>query len=307
MEGPPHAHGRALYQLPSGARGVVARADGRQRVGNSGLDLPAKGVERVDGRRCLSTPVHPIIDPCSDVPGPFWEDHGDIWSVYLEGVVMPTSLTVLLVIAGVIYVMWRRLRGEPLQAKRLVVLPAVFSALGIVDLTGPRVPHLSPEAIAFLVAGASVSLVLGAARGATIELFSQGGFLGQRYRLATVVLWGALIASKLVLALVAHVTGASGGTGLMLCLGLSLAGEAAVVAPRALSTGVPFAPAPNRSRPSRAQGPTRLVHRCGLTGDDIVRLGVGQWREHARPVPAGLVSPARRGERRRPVALAELA
>jgi hypothetical protein len=166
---------------------------------------------------------------------------------------IPTPITVLLVVAGVLYVMWRRLQGEPLQAKRLLALPIVFSVLGIFDLTGSGT-RLRPESVAFLVAGSLISFVLGAARGATVELFSRDGHLWQRYRGVTVALWGAVIASKLVLALVAHLVGAAGGTDVMLALGLSLAGEAALVAPRALSTGVPFAPAPKRSNGDRAMG-----------------------------------------------------
>jgi hypothetical protein len=166
---------------------------------------------------------------------------------------IPTPITVLLVLAGVLYVMWRRLRGESLQAKRLLALPIVFSVLGILDLTASGARR-GPYSVAFLVAGSLISFVLGAARGASIELFSRGGHLWQRYRGVTVALWGAVIASKLVLALVAHLVGAPAVTDLMLSLGLSLAGEAALVAPRALFTGVPFAPDPTRSNGDRTMG-----------------------------------------------------
>jgi FtsH-binding integral membrane protein len=177
----------------------------------------------------------------------------------VHGAGLPTPLVVVLVVAGVGYVLWRRMQGEPLQAKRLLVLPLVFSVLGVVDLTESMAPHLGPADIAVLMAGAVISAVLGAARGATIELFPREGHLWQRYRGVTVALWGVLIASKLVLASVAHLVGAKGATGtasLMFSLGVSLLGEAAMVAARALSTGVSFAPDrshTSRTRPSRAR------------------------------------------------------
>lgn len=160
------------------------------------------------------------------------------------GGALPTPTVVVLVVIGLGHVLWQRMRGEPLQIKRLLVLPLVFIALGVIDLTAPTAPHLRPADVAVLVAGAVVSVVLGAFRGATVELFPREGNLWQRYRVVTVLLWGVLIALKLLLTLVAHLVGAAAAgnsEGLMLTLGLSLLGEAVLVAPRALSTGAPFA------------------------------------------------------------------
>lgn len=170
---------------------------------------------------------------------------------------LPTPLVVILVVAGVCYVMWRRLKGEPVQTRRLLVLPAVFTVLGVLDLTKSGAPHLSSADVAFLAAGAAISLGLGAARGATIELFPRGGYLYQRYRKTTVALWAVLIAAKLGLDLAAHLAGAgaaAGTDGLMLSLGVSLLGESALVAPRAMATGVPFAPDPKRNGGGRSAG-----------------------------------------------------
>jgi hypothetical protein len=157
---------------------------------------------------------------------------------------VPSPLTILLVLAAVGYVLWSRMQGRPLKAKRLLVLPAIFTVLGVTDLTGSSAPHLSSTDLAFLVVSVTLSVVLGAARGATIQLYPQDGELWQRYRPSTVGLWLVLIGSKLALAVVAHGAGASAGAGtstLLLSLGVSLLAEAAIVAPRALSTGVPFA------------------------------------------------------------------
>ena len=178
---------------------------------------------------------------------------------------IPSPLTIVLAVAAVGYVLWSRMKGQPLQARRLLVLPVVLTVLGITDLTGSSAPHLTPKDIGFLAASAGLSAVLGAARGATIELYPQGGELWQRYRPATVGLWITLIAAKLILMVIADAAHASAGGGtssLLLALGVSLLAEAAIVGPRALSTGLPFAaghqdagsgrPGPSRSRPSPA-------------------------------------------------------
>jgi hypothetical protein len=157
---------------------------------------------------------------------------------------IPAPLTILLVLAAIGYVLWSRMKGQPLKVKRLLVLPVVLTVIGITDLTGSSAPHLTSKDIAFLVASVAISVVLGAARGATIELYPQQGELWQRYRASTVGLWIALIATKLILTVVANGAGASAGGGtksLLLSLGVSLLAEAAMVAPRALSTGLPFA------------------------------------------------------------------
>jgi hypothetical protein len=180
---------------------------------------------------------------------------------------LPTPLVVVAVVAGVGYVLWRRLKGEPVQTKRLLVLPAVFTILGVVDLTKSGAPPLSSADIAFLAAGAAISFALGAARGATIDLFPRGGYLHQRYRKTTVALWAVLVAVKLALDLAAHAAGATAASGshsLMLALGVSLLGEAVLVAPRALATGVPFAPDPKRQGGNRPGGPfSRAVGNSG--------------------------------------------
>lgn len=157
---------------------------------------------------------------------------------------IPSPLTIVLAVAAVGYVLWSRMKGQPLKAKRLLVLPVVLTVLGITDLTGSSAPHLTPKDIGFLAAGAGISAALGAARGATIELYPQGGELWQRYRPVTVGLWITLIAAKLILMVIAGAAHASAGGGtssLLLALGVSLLAEAAIVGPRALSTGLPFA------------------------------------------------------------------
>jgi hypothetical protein len=166
----------------------------------------------------------------------------------------PAPLTIVLAVAGLGYVLWSRTRGQPLKAKRLLVLPAVLTVIGVSDLTGSSAPHLTPKALAFLVVTVAISAVFGAARGATIKLYPRHGELWQRYRPNTVALWIVLVATKLVLTVIAGAAGASAGGGtktLLLSLGVSLLAEAAIVALRALSTGLPFATDHNTSDDGR--------------------------------------------------------
>jgi hypothetical protein len=129
-------------------------------------------------------------------------------------------LTIVLVVAAIGYVLWSRMQGRPLKVRRLL-LPAVLTVLGILDLTGSPAPHLTPKDITFLVVSVALSLVLGGARGATLELYPRDGELWQRYRPVTVVLWVALIAVKIVLLVIASAAGATAGGGATSLLGRS--------------------------------------------------------------------------------------
>jgi hypothetical protein len=226
---------------------------------------------------------------------------------------IPSPLTILLVVAAVGYVLWSRMKGRPLKLKRVLVLPVILMVLGITDLTGSSAPHLTPKDIAFLVVSAAIAAVLGAARGATIELYPQQGELWQRYRRITVGLWIILIAIRLIVIVIASAVGASAGAGtstLLLTLSVSLLAEAAIVGPRALSTGLPFATGHEdsgggrsgrpRSRPSLttpllAMAPTREPpasrsvdegvqaagegeHETAPSRNRAGQAGAGQWR-----------------------------
>ncbi|MEO6958127.1 MAG: hypothetical protein ABI137_15400 [Antricoccus sp.] len=211
---------------------------------------------------------------------------------------IPSPVTIVLVIAAICYVLWSRMQGRPLQARRLLVLPLVLTVLGIFDLTAASAPHLAPKDIAFLAASITLSVVLGAARGATIELYPQQDALWQRYRRSTVALWVVLITLKIVLAAVAsfaHAQAGGGTNSLMLSLGLSLLAEAAIVGPRALSTGLPFAPHDDNKRQTRSpQAP--LMH--NQHRDDFHSP---RTRNDSRPdAPARWSEPEQSSDRRRP-------
>lgn len=201
---------------------------------------------------------------------------------------IPSPLTILVAVAAVAWVLWSRMKGQPLKARRLLALPVVLIVIGATSLG-----RLSGAAVVFLVISLALSVTLGAARGATIELYPNQGELWQRYRLTTVALWVALIVAKVVLIAVAAAANASAGGGtnsLLVTLGASLAAEAAVVGPRALSTGLPFA-VEKRDGEARRPAASRFVdaappppgftdrqpdgeaYRPAAPGD-----GGGQWR-----------------------------
>jgi hypothetical protein len=191
---------------------------------------------------------------------------------------IPSPLTIVLAVAAVGYVLWSRMKGQPLKAKRLLVLPVVLTVLGITDLTGSSAPHLTPKDIGFLAAGASISAALGAARGATIELYPQGGELWQRYRPVTVGLWITLIAAKLILMVIAGAAHASAGRS---------------------QTGAP-SPIPTSSTPGGCLccHPAR-PRRLGTPARPHRRLSLHGWCSIRRPV-ATSPTPARPPGRTRP-------
>jgi hypothetical protein len=95
------------------------------------------------------------------------------------------------------------------------------------------------------------SVGFGLWRGSTIELSERGGYLFYRYRPLTIAVWVASFGARGLELLLQHATGAAGlgSQSLMVSLGASLLGEAALVYPRATRLGVPFAP-DDRRRPA---------------------------------------------------------
>jgi hypothetical protein len=208
---------------------------------------------------------------------------------------VPSPLTILLAIAAVGYMLWSRMKGQPLRAKRLLVLPVVLTVIGVTDLSGSSAPHLTPKDIGFLVASVAVGVVLGAARGATIELYPNHGELWQRYRPSTVGLWVTLIVTRVVVVAVAGAAHASAGGGtntLLVSLGASLAAEAAIVGPRALSTGLPFA-VETKGSDGRGSDPSRS--RASLA-DRFIDGGPPPERFTSIPPHEGTYEPAPPGD-----------
>jgi hypothetical protein len=152
----------------------------------------------------------------------------------LEIIVNVTDI--LLVIAGVGYLMFRRMQGQLLEVKSLLVLPAILTVIGIADLR--HVTTANAAAVTFIVIGCAVSVLLGLVRGETVHLGERGAELWMRYRPVTVVLWVVNIAAKLALVPVEHAVSPSaasaGGNTLLLSIGLGVLAESLVVLMRAM-------------------------------------------------------------------------
>jgi membrane protein CcdC involved in cytochrome C biogenesis len=169
---------------------------------------------------------------------------------------MTSVVSVLVVAALAVLMIVRRLAGQPVQAKRLFLLPLIMLAVGGYEVVKSGSGVSASLWLSIVVTGV-LSVVLGMARGATLRLYERDGALWQRYTWVTFVVWGVSFVVRFgVRALIggdaayrtaiAHggLHGATGSTLIMSMLvtsGLGFLGEALVVTPRALRLGVPFA------------------------------------------------------------------
>src|ERR1700677_3632044 len=154
-----------------------------------------------------------------------------------------SGFEILVVIAIVGYVLYQQLTGQALQLKRAVVLPAVVTVIGFVDLR--HAGHLRPADVLWLSVGAAGAIAIGLALGVITRVYSRDGVLWTRLPMAGLWLWGGLLAWRLVIMLVAKgmdADVAGSVTPLLFTLGLNRLAQAAVVVPRAMASGIPFGP-----------------------------------------------------------------
>jgi hypothetical protein len=153
-------------------------------------------------------------------------------------------IEILAVIAIIGYVIYQQVKGQPLRGKRTVLLPAILTVIGFLNLRGGGT-HLSGADITCLVIGAAGSAAIGLAFGAVTRLESRGGYLWAQLPLRGLWLWAALAGWRvlvIVLATGMHANIAASSATLLLSLGVNRLGQAAVITLRAMSMGVPFAP-----------------------------------------------------------------
>ncbi|WP_432991375.1 hypothetical protein [Dactylosporangium sp. CA-233914] len=172
----------------------------------------------------------------------------------------PTTL--LVAVAVIVLLMVRRYIGEPLEARRLIVPPLLLIVFGGYTLaqidfaTAARHPVTDG---AVLGVGAVVAVLGGVLRGVTVKVFVQNGHVWYRYTLVTIAVWLGLVLLRVGQLVAARAFGADQSVlsaGLLLVLGLSFLGEAAILGRRAIATGVPFAP----------RGSRRAARSGGITG-----------------------------------------
>jgi hypothetical protein len=150
----------------------------------------------------------------------------------------------ILVVIGVIgFVIYQQVAGQAVAGRRLIVLPAVLTVVGFLDLDHAK--HLHSADIVWLTVGAVGSVLIGLAFGAITRLESRNGALWARLPLRGLWLWAALIGWRVLIAVIAAKSGAhvaASTTPLLFTLGLNRLAQAAVIATRAMAAGIPFAP-----------------------------------------------------------------
>jgi hypothetical protein len=152
-------------------------------------------------------------------------------------------LQILLIAAVIVVVIVRRFAGQPLRSGTYV-LPLGLALWGGFQLSRADV---GVSAVAFLAVEVLLALALGAARGATIQIYVRAGHLWQRYRWSTLAMWVAAILVRVGLVAAGSAAGLHLPVqSLFVMLGANLLAEAATVTYRATRTGVPFAPGRRR-------------------------------------------------------------
>jgi hypothetical protein len=153
-------------------------------------------------------------------------------------------IEIIAVIGIIAYVIGRQLKGEALRGKRVILLPAVLAVIGIANLGGNG-KQLRPADVACLIVGGVIVAGIGAAQGATLRLESRNGALWGQLPTKGLWLWLLLVVSRVAMIVIADgvdaKVAASSAT-ILLMLGINRLAQAAVVVPRSMSAGIPFAP-----------------------------------------------------------------
>jgi hypothetical protein len=163
-----------------------------------------------------------------------------------------SAIEILAAIAIIGFVIFQQVKGGPLRRKRTVVLPAIVTAIGFLNL--PH--HLASIDITWVAIGAVGSATIGLAFGAVMRLDSRNGYLWARLPLRGLWLWAALIAWRVAVMVVAigmHAHVAASTDTLLFGLGVNRLGQAAVIMGRAAVMGVPFAPEEDAGRRVRSR------------------------------------------------------
>jgi hypothetical protein len=141
-----------------------------------------------------------------------------------------TLTTIAIAVALIVFVLAKRVRGEAVrEPKKLFLLPIVVGVIGVQNVTHAKVNTID---IAVIAAGAALSLVLGLLRGKFDRVTLVNGSPFMSWSAASVAVFAGNVLAKLALDAVGV---AAGGTtaaltsSILLSLGLTLLGEAAVV------------------------------------------------------------------------------
>jgi hypothetical protein len=204
-------------------------------------------------------------------------------------------IQVILILAAVCYVLVRRMIGEPAEAKRMLILPAVLLVIGLTNVSHDAA---SVVPILFLIGSGAISVVIGALRGLSVRLSDRGGLAFVQYTWVTVVLWVANLGIKFggnfLLRVVDPHAAAAVSNSLLLTLGAGMLVEGLVVLARAMGTD---------SRVIWSKGKNGQPHQMSpfLDGlrDSLNGRGTGEgadrsWSNDSFPSLAGGLRDARR-------------
>ncbi|MHA6764946.1 hypothetical protein [Streptacidiphilus sp. PAMC 29251] len=156
-----------------------------------------------------------------------------------------SGLEILAVIAVIGFVIYQQVIGQFVRGKRAVLLPVILTVIGFTDLHGSGGTHLKPADIVCLAIGAAGSVAIGLAFGAITHLESRDGVLWAKMPKSGLWLWAGMFAWRgviFVLATAMHAPVAASASTLLFTLGLNRLAQAAVILPRAIAAGIPFAP-----------------------------------------------------------------
>jgi hypothetical protein len=141
-----------------------------------------------------------------------------------------TLANIAIYVALIVFVVYRRMAGRPVgPVKKQFALPVVLVVIGWGDATKGLTKPLD---VTFTIVGCAISLVLGLARGGTNRVSERDGAAYVQWTWWSVGLFAANLVIKLALDLAgvaAGETARAAGSSLIIALGLTLLGEAAVV------------------------------------------------------------------------------
>jgi hypothetical protein len=155
---------------------------------------------------------------------------------------MSSIVEIAALAAAVGYVVVTQLRGQSLHAKRLVLVPAVLTVIGLVGLHG--MADVSADDVACITASALIAAAIGCAQGRMTRLQSRDGTLWGRLPARGLWLWVALVISRVAMMVVAHGIGAEAAASLdsvLVVLGVNRLAQAGMIASRASRAGLPLA------------------------------------------------------------------
>jgi hypothetical protein len=204
-----------------------------------------------------------------------------------------SGLEILAVVAVIGFTIYQQVKGQHLRGKKVVLLPAILTVIGFTDLRSGSSGHsLQAADILCIAIGAAGSVLIGLGFGAITRLESRGGALWAQMPVWGLWLWGAMVAWRgvdFVLATAMHAHVAASSSTLLFTLGLNRLAQAAVIVPRAMAAGVPFAPeqdgkvfmadAFNRGRTGPSWVPLERDEPRGYRNQDY---GYGNDRDYGR-------------------------